>query len=77
MGCKDTVLSDRQMKNPSVKCLTFEENTQKPYIDNLCLFRALALHLHGNERLESETSKLFILILEKIVGTDPANFRRV
>ena len=33
-----------------------------------CLFRALALHLHGNQRLEEETSKLFILSINKMDG---------
>ena len=36
---------------------------QKTFKDNLCLFIALALHLHGKERLEEETSKLFNLFL--------------
>ena len=44
---------------------------------NLCLFRALALHLHGNERLDSETLNLFNLFLEKSGGTDLADFRGV
>ena len=35
------------------------------------------MHLHGNERLESETSELFNLFLEKTGGTGPANFRGV
>ena len=52
MGCKDAVLPESLLKNHTVNCLTFEKNTRKPYNDNLCLFRALALHLHGNERLE-------------------------
>ena len=77
MICKDTVLPDPLLKTLSLKCLTFEESTRKPYNDNLCLFRALALHLHGNERLEEETSKLFNRFLEKTGGTDPANFRGV
>ena len=53
------------------------ENTRKPYSDNLCLFRALALHLHGKERLGEETSKMFSVFIEKTSGTDPANFRSV
>ena len=48
MGRKDTVLAEPFLKNHNVNCLTFERNTRKPYNDNLCLFRALALHLHGN-----------------------------
>ena len=77
MGCKHTVSPHPPMKNHSVKCLTFEDNIRKPYEDNLCLFRALALHLHGNEKLEEETCKLFNLFLEKIGGTVSASFRGV
>ena len=63
MGCKDAVLPDSLLKNHTVNCLTYELNTQKPYKDNLCHFRSMALHLHGNGRLEKETSKLFKLFL--------------
>ena len=59
MGCKDTVLPEPLLKNHNVNCLTFERNTSQPYNDNLCLFRALALHLQGNEKSEEETSKVF------------------
>ena len=31
IGCKDTVLSDPLFRNQSVKCLTFEEISWKPY----------------------------------------------
>ena len=56
MGCKDSVLPEPLLKNQNVNCLTFEKKTRKPYNDNLCLFRAVAVHLFGNERLEEETS---------------------
>ena len=59
MGCTDTVLHEPILKNHIVNCLTSERNTLQPYNDNLCLFRALALHLHGNEKREEETSKNF------------------
>ena len=49
-GCKDCVLPEPLLKNPNVNCLTFEKNTRKTYNGNLCLFRAVALHLFGNER---------------------------
>ena len=52
MGCKDTVLPEPLMRNCNVNRLTSERNTLQPYNDNLCLFRALALHLHGNKKLE-------------------------
>ena len=49
MGCKDAILPESLLKNHTVNCLTYEQNTKKPYKDKLCIFRALALHLHGNE----------------------------
>ena len=77
MGCKDEVLPESLLKKQTVNCLTFEKNTRKPYNDNLCLFRALALHLHGNERLEEETSKLFNLFLVNRTNPDPSKFQGV
>ena len=56
MGCKEAVLSQSLLKNHRVNCLIFGKSTRKLYNDNLCLFRAVALHLFGNKRLEEETS---------------------
>ena len=61
MSCKDTALPEPFLKNHNVNCLTFERNTRQPYNDNLCLFRSLARLLHGNEKLEEDTSKIFSL----------------
>ena len=77
MRCKDAVLPESLLKIHTVNCLTFEKNTKNPYNDNLCLFRALALHLHGNERLEEETSKLFNLFLVNSTNPDPSKFQGV
>ena len=77
MGCKDAVLPESLLKNHTVNCLTYEQNTKKPYKDNLCLFRALVLHLHGNERLEEETSKLFNLFLVSSTNPEPSKFQGV
>ena len=77
MGCKDAVLPESLLRDPSIYCLTFERNTRQPYNDNLCLFRALALHLHGNERLEEETSKLFNLFLVNSTNPNPSKFQGV
>ena len=78
MGCNDSVLLEFLLKNHTVNCLTYEENTKKPYKDNLCLFRALALHLHGNDkRLEEETSKFFSLFLINSTNPDPSKFQGV
>ena len=65
------------MKNHKVNCLTFERNTRQPYNDSLCLFRALALYLHGNEKLEEETSKNFNLFLNNCGEGDPSKFQGV
>ena len=77
MGCKDAVLPESLLKTHTVNCLTYEQNTKKPYKDNLCFFRALALHLHGKERLEEETSKLFNLFLVSSTNPDPSKFQGV
>ena len=66
MGCKDAVLPEPLLGNCTINCLTFEENTRQPYNGNLRLFRAPALHLHGNQRLEEETSELFNLFINKM-----------
>ena len=77
MGCKDAVLPQSLLRNPSINCLNYEQNTNKTYKDNLCFFRALALHLHGNERLEEETSKLFNLFLVNSTNPDPSKFQGI
>ena len=77
MSCKDATLPESLLKNHTVNCLTYEQNTKKPYKGNLCLFRALALHLHGNERLEEETSKFFNLFLINSTIPDPSKIQGV
>ena len=77
MGCKHTVLPEPLLKNHNVNCLTFEKNTRQPYDANLCLFRTLALHLYGNEKLEEETSKTFNFFLNNCGKGDPSKFQGV
>ena len=48
MGCEETVLPEPLLKNYNVNCLTFEGIARQPYKDNVCLLRALVLHMHGN-----------------------------
>ena len=75
MGCKKAVLPESLLKNHTINCLTYEKNIKKPYKDNLCLFRALALHLHGNDKiLKEDTSKLFNLFLINSTNPDPSKF---
>ena len=77
MGCKDTVLPEPLLRNCIVYCLTFERNSSQPYNDNLCFFRAVALHFFGNERLEKETFKIFNLFLNNCGEGDPSKFQGV
>ena len=77
MGCKDTVLLGSLLKNQTISWLTYELSTKKPYEDFLCLFIALDLHLHGNERLEDEKSKLFNLFLINSKKPDSSKFQGV
>ena len=77
MGCKNAVLPEPLLRIGTINCLMYEENTRQPYNDNLCLFRALALHLHGTQRLEEETSKIFNLFINKMDGLSPNKFQGV
>ena len=77
MVSKNPVLPEPLSRNGVINCLTFEENTRQPYSDNLCLFRALALHMHGIQRSEEETSKLFNLFINKMDGLSPNQFQGV
>ena len=77
MGCKNTILTEPLFKNHTVNCLTFEKNTRQPYNDNLCLFRALALHLLGNEKPEKETSNFFNFFLINSEERGVSNFQGV
>ena len=74
MGCKDTVLLEPLFKNHNVNCLTFARKTRQPFNDNLCLFRASALHLYGNEKPEEETSKFFNVFLSNSEEGDVSKF---
>ena len=77
MGCRDAVLPESLLQNHTINCHTYEHNSKKPYKNNLSLSRALALHLHGNERLEEETSKLFNLFLVNSTNPNPSKFQGV
>ena len=76
MGCPDSVIPEPLMRNNHVNCLVSDRDTKQPYNDNLRLFRALAVHLHGTTSLETSTSKNFNDFLEKS-GCAPKHFRGV
>ena len=61
----------------TIDYLTYEDYTRQPYNDNWCLFRALALHLHGTQRLKREFSRIFILFIKKTGGLCANHFQVV
>ena len=61
MGCKNGVLPKPLLRNDTINCLTYKENTGQPDNDNLCRFRALVFLLHGTQRLEEKNSNLIKL----------------
>ena len=68
MGHKDAVLANPLLENHSVECLKFEESSRKPYIGNLCLFRALALHCMETRDSSRKLLDFSIFCSEKLVG---------
>ena len=76
-GCKEAVLPETFLKSHSQLSYLRTEHQKTKQRHNLCRFRALALHLHGNERLEGETSKLFNLFLINSKNLDPSKFQGV
>ena len=77
MGCKNAYLPEPLLRNGTINCLTYEQNTRQQCNDNLCFFRALALHLHGTQRLEEETSELFNLSINEKDGLSPNQFQGI
>ena len=77
MGCKNAVLPEPLLKTHRINCPTYEEHTRQPHNDNRCIFRAPALHLHWNQRLGEETSKLFNLFINKMDGLSANQFQGV
>ena len=75
MGCPDSVLPEPLLRHTQVNCLLSDKDKQ-PYKDQLCLFRALTMYLHGHSNLDAHTSELFTEFISKS-GYDPKNFRGV
>ena len=62
MGYPDSLIPEPLLRNNHVNCLISNQDKKKqPYNDNLCLFRALAVHLHGTTGLETSTLKIFTI----------------
>ena len=69
MVCNDAVLPESLLKHHTFNCLTYELNIKKPYNDNLCIFKALALHLLGNERHSKKKHQSYSIFLLLTVQT--------
>ena len=51
MGCTDSPLPEQLLKNPEVNCL-LSNGHDDSYNDDLCLFRAIAIHVLGSVDVE-------------------------
>ena len=75
MGCTDSPLPEPLLRNPEVNCL-LSNGHDEPYNDNLCLFRAIAIHLFGSVDVELQAIKIFYNFVTGS-GCDPDNFTGV
>ena len=77
LGCKDPVVPELLFKKFTINCLTFQEIKRQPDSNNLCLFRPLSFHWHGNQRLEEEASKFFASFMSRMERLSPSQFQGV
>ena len=75
MGCTDSPLPEPLLRNPEVNCL-LSNGHDEPYNDNLCLFRAIAIHLFGSVDVEVQAKTIFHNFVTAS-GCDPENFTGV
>ena len=75
MGCTDSPLPEPLLRNPEVNCLVSIGHNE-PYNDNLCLFRAIAIHLFGSVDVEPNATKIFHSFVTGS-GCDPESFTGV
>ena len=75
MGCTDSPLPEPLLRNTEVNFL-LSNGHDEPYNDNLCWFRAIAIHFFGSVDVQLEAIKIFhnFVILS---GCDPDNFTGV
>ena len=75
LGCIDLPIPSILLRNPLVKCFV-SDSELVPYRDNLCMFRALAYDLYGNEDLQQNTKNLLQQFLSKL-RADGADFQGI
>ena len=75
MGCTDSTLPEPLLRNPEVNCLVSNGHNE-PYNDNLCLFRAIAIHLFGSVDVELHATDIFHNFIT-VSGCDSESFTGV
>ena len=70
-GCTDAVLPELLLRNCTINCLTSGKKTKQPQIDNLCLFRAVAVNLQENHWLAEKNLEIFTSSVKRMVGLSP------
>ena len=75
MGFTDSPLPEPLLRNPEVNCLVSNGHNE-PYNDNLCLFRAIAIHLFGSVDVELHATEIFHNFIT-VSGCDPESFTGV
>ena len=75
MGCTDSPLPEPLLRNPEVNCLVSTAHNE-PYNDNLCLFRAIGIHLFGSVDVEPNATKIFHSFVTES-GCEPESFTGV
>ena len=75
LGCLDSVAPEPLLRNPEVNCLV-SNGHDVPYNDNLCLFRAISIHLFGSVDVEPHAMQLFDNFVSA-TDCDPENFMGV
>ena len=75
MCCTDSPLLEQLLRNPEVNYL-LSNGHDESYNDNLCFFRATAIHLFGSVDVELKAIKIFHNFVTE-VGCHPKNFTGV
>ena len=77
MECKNANFPEPLFRNGTINCLMYEQTTRQRYNDNLCIFLALSLQLHGFQRLKEKFSKVINFFINKMDGLSPNQFQGV
>ena len=75
LGCTDSPLPEPLLRNPEVNCLVSNGHNE-PYNDNLCLFRAIVIHLFGSLDVELHATEIFHNFIT-VSGCHPESFTGV